>query len=300
MKLYFIKIAAVLLFILFALSSCAIEPGGVIESEAAGKNIETTEMTEATEIMEDTEDTEDAKDTEATEVAETEIAAEDVAEIKKYEEILDAYSEISLVEWGDEKAEDALDNFLDKVNKIIAKPSTLQDESAYQLQSSAYELYGVDLGYALHDINSDGISELILLSEDFFVHSIYSLYNNETPIFVGGYWSRNRCIIDDMGTLYIHGSNGAADGISASYILGKNTAELQLVELIGMESYDAETGEDFEPPRYYRIDKDGDRIVIDEAEFFNSLENFPDSYPENITQNAGFEFIPLHTTVKNY
>ena len=299
MKLYFIKIAAGLLFILFALSSCGVEPGGIIESESAVKNIEATEATEITETTETTEITEDTEDVKDTEVEEAEVAAAEVAEIKKYEEILDAYSEISLVEWGDEKAEDALDNFLDRINKI-AKTNALQEESAYQLQSSAYELYGVDLGYALHDLNGDGISELIVLSEDFFVHGIYSLYNSETPIFVGGYWSRNRCVIDGTGTLYIHGSNGAADGTSASYVLAQNTAELQLVELIGMESYDAETGEDLEPPRYYQIDKDGNRIIIDEAEFFTSLENFPDSYPENITQNAGFEFTPLRTTVKNY
>jgi hypothetical protein len=81
---------------------------------------------------------------------------------------------------------------------------------------------------------------------------------------VGAYWSRNSCVIDAAGTLYISGSSGAADSSSASYSF-RGGDELQLIEMVGVESYDEKTFETFPEGRFYRI-QNGKKTVIDEEE----------------------------------
>ena len=95
-----------------------------------------------------------------------------------------------------------------------------------------------NLGYATHDLNHDGIPELIILSEegyldDYAINSIFTLHNGRTAL-VGAYWSRNRCVLDQDGTLYINGSSGADDNFSASFSLSARTGKLQLIERFSM------------------------------------------------------------------
>ena len=86
-----------------------------------------------------------------------------------------------------------------------------------------------NIGYAIRDINLDGIPELFIIADDDTINSIFTLRNGGL-VLVGAYWSRNSCMIDDYGTLYVNGSSGADDSSSASYSLNRGSGKLQLVK----------------------------------------------------------------------
>ena len=179
-------------------------------------------------------------------------------------------------------------------DELSAGPGGFSDEKAYELEASFTELGYVvregKLGYALRDLNNDDIPELIILADDYSISAVYSLVN-EAPVLVGAYWSRNSCVIDAAGTLYISGSSGAADSSSASYSF-RGGDELQLIEMVGVESYDEKTFETFPEGRYYRI-QNGEKTVIDEEEAGILFKKFPSHYPENPTKDAGLVFVPF-------
>ena len=90
-------------------------------------------------------------------------------------------------------------------------------------------------GYAIWDIDIDGIPELFILSEDkyaddYTINSFYTLQKG-VPTLVGAYWSRKRCNIGVDGTIYINGSNSAFDSSSISYWLNGMTGKLQQKEV---------------------------------------------------------------------
>ncbi|MCL1912459.1 MAG: hypothetical protein FWG10_00910 [Eubacteriaceae bacterium] len=142
----------------------------------------------------------------------------------------------------------------ERLSGIIAEELDIDDEQRlYELNCSLFEMQG-SFGYAIHDVNSDGIPELFLLSENNYdIHAVYTLVDSK-PALVGAYWSRNRCAIDKDGVIYVSGSNGADDSFSASWSLVQGSSELQLVQVF-----------------------DGAYPV----------------YPDNPTKDAGLDFIPL-------
>ena len=173
----------------------------------------------------------------------------------------------------------------------IALEISLNDErKKYEFWCSCIETRNSKLGYAIHDINYDVVPELIILSDDYFIHAIYSL-QDDAPILVGGYWSRHSCTVDKGGVLYISASGGASDSYSASYTLTSDN-ELHLIEMVGIESYDEQAEEKLPEPRCYRV-FNGNKTIIDyeEAQIFwgNSL----DTYSNNTTEDIGLLVIPL-------
>ena len=92
---------------------------------------------------------------------------------------------------------------------------------------------------------------------------VFSLVN-DVPVLLGAYWSRNRCEVDEDGTFYNSGSSGAADNSFASYsYVGGD--DLQLIRMIGMETYDEEAERSLSEPRYYLIEN-GKKTIIDEED----------------------------------
>ena len=123
-----------------------------------------------------------------------------------------------------------------------------------------------DFGYALQDLNGNGIPELILLSKyDPYICAVYSLVDN-TPHLLDSFWTRYTCDIDVNGILYIHGSGGAFDSYTASYIIAPDGTSLILIEEVGIESYDTAAGQHLDVPRYYKIDANGAKTIISEDE----------------------------------
>ena len=161
----------------------------------------------------------------------------------------------------------ALDALFSKVAKAVNIEPDTSFPKAYRLRNSFEPLQylsgGVYLGYALHDLNNDGIPELFILSNNYSIHAIFSLLDGK-PVLLDAYWSRNRCEVDKDGTFYNSGSSGAADNSTASYSY-VGGEDLRLIREIGTESFNHDTGKPFPEPRYYRIEN-GVKTIISEKE----------------------------------
>ena len=183
---------------------------------------------------------------------------------------------------------DAVEYFLRDISFFINLDI---EKNYYELNNSAYEAGDGRLGYAIHDLNYDGVPELIILSEDYTIHAIFTL-NGVNPVLVGGFWSRYQCVLRDDDYIYINAYNGAVDYYFACYVLLPGTSELQLQAKYGMESYDEQTSKELPEPRYYEI-SDGVKRVIDEEKVYILSHLFPSVVDYNPTIYAGLVYVPL-------
>lgn len=152
------------------------------------------------------------------------------------------------------------------------------------------------LGYALEDLNRDGIDELILLQDDYTVLAIFSTVNGK-PKLLDAYWTRYECAILDSGFLHMRGDDGAGDWVHAIQRVSPDGSELLNVVQYGSRSDRQHPGEQ----HYYRIEN-GKEEEISEAELDAFLEQYPfykGEYPDytitpqKTTENSGITFIPL-------
>jgi len=156
------------------------------------------------------------------------------------------------------------------------------------------EMYSYSLYYAIHDINGDGVPELLLVTNSYFVHAVYTLVDGEA-VSVGSYMIRYSCAIDSDGIFYIHASSGAGDWYYASYYLPPGSAQLTLIERAGCEivpGYDIETGEGL-PGHWYHT-KDDVKTIVEYEEIQDIIDNFPGYYRNNPTQRIGLKLIRLY------
>lgn len=149
------------------------------------------------------------------------------------------------------------------------------------------------LGYALKDLNEDGIDELILLNSSYRVHAIFSTVNGKAKL-LDSYRYRYECAIMESGLLNTVGSDSAGIWVQAIQRLSPDGSELLDVERYGSR-YDSQSGE-----YYYKIEN-GKEVEISEAELdeFSAQYPFYEEYPnytltpQKITENSGIIFIPL-------
>ena len=151
-------------------------------------------------------------------------------------------------------------------------------------------------GYALEDLNGDGVDELILLQDDYTVLAIFSTVNGK-PKLLDAYWTKYECAILDSGLLHTLSSGGAGDWVHAIQRLSLDGSELLNVVQYGSRSDRQHPGEQ----HYYRIEN-GKEEEISEAELDAFLEQYPfykGEYPDytitpqKTTENSGITFIPL-------
>jgi len=139
------------------------------------------------------------------------------------------------------------------------------------------------IGYAIKDINNDGIPELMLLNNDHystneqFVLSLFTL-NNDVPVFLEHYWVRSYARFAADGTIYNIGSGGAATTYLSKYKLEPDSTEL--TKLPG--EYMSDWG-----PIFVEI-IDDDRKSIAEKEFYKLLELY-----SNPPSPMKLNFIPI-------
>jgi len=208
----------------------------------------------------------------------------------KYAVIIGFYREYALSDLANEDC--------DIITEKLANELNIEsyDEQRYLSYSNNEYRHG-NMAYAIHDVNNDGLYELIIFSEypeyyneekgmDYDIHTVYSLKNNN-PILLGAYWSRNRCEIDENGAIYNESSSGAADSTAATYIIDAETLSFSMLEMVGMESFDEETLEDLPEARCYYI-KDGEKTIIDIEEAVVRFRTYYDYSPPSPTTYAAY------------
>ena len=211
----------------------------------------------------------------------------------EYARIISFYREFLLsLKDNNSDTQEAVYELYDKISSELSiEPGTFSTQEDYGLWSSCVEARHSNLGYALRDINNDGIPELFIISEEYSIHAIYSLYEG-APVLIGGFWPRHSCAVDDTGILYIWSSGGAGDWNISSNLFVPGNAELQLIEMVGVESFDEQTNEVLPSLRYYRV-VDGNKTTISQEEFESAYDVFPGAYPEETTKSAGLVFAPM-------
>ena len=115
------------------------------------------------------------------------------------------------------------------LNKLASTLKIEDKQLLYELDNSILELRSSRQAYAMCDLNGDGKSELLILSEDYTIHAIYTLRQGK-PALVGAYWSRKKCIIDEIGVLCIDSSSGASDSSDAVFFLSPSGELKQVIE----------------------------------------------------------------------
>ena len=142
-----------------------------------------------------------------------------------------------------------------------------------------------DLGYAVEDINNDGIPELLLLnrhnvgwgpSEEPFIYALYTLQDDK-PVQLGvNYWRRERVHLTADGTIYqVSGNSKSARLISYKLQPGAT-------ELTALQDYGGDLG-----LACYEI-KNGNQLPITDEE----LQTIWDKY-DNPPNPMKFDFIPI-------
>jgi len=137
------------------------------------------------------------------------------------------------------------------------------------------------LGYAVKDINNDGVPELLILardngvnedSEELFIYELYTLKDNE-PLSLGTYWRDYQANIAADGTIYIDKITYLSEQLYF-YELDAGAAELTLLYY-------------YDGTRYYQI-------IDGEANFITRNE-FEELKLEYINQpnQMKFSFIPV-------
>ena len=216
-------------------------------------------------------------------------------EVIQYSRILDAYQEFYLnfavsVSEGNETPVHILYYKLSNELNLDTNRYTNDDRNLdWHLWCSCAEIRGSVLGYSIKDMDGDGIPELIILSEDYTVHAIYSL-SGDVPILIDAYWPRHSCVIGENGELYTHSSSGAGDWYFSYCRVVDSSPDLQLIEQFGIESFDPQTYNTI-PSRCYRV-HDGIKEIIDYEEFETAFSEFP-GFSTEITEKAGLCFIPF-------
>ncbi|MCL2495134.1 MAG: hypothetical protein FWE98_05700 [Oscillospiraceae bacterium] len=133
------------------------------------------------------------------------------------------------------------------------------------------------IGYAIKDINKDGIPELLILTAEMRMLSLFTLKGNE-PVHLDSYWIRSAGRLAADGTIYVKGSPGSW----ASYKL-----EPGAVELTTLTEYGYETHWENEKIVIRILSDDEERIITPEK-FDEMQEKY--SNPPNPMQ---LTFIPI-------
>ncbi len=160
-------------------------------------------------------------------------------------------------------------------------------------QSQTYEF---SFGYAIKDLNDDGVDELVLLNNEYHVIAIFS-YADGKPVLLSNYIPRGSCWIDGDGLLHENGSGGAYYSANAVYKIADGGAELELIVEFGTNGH--EWIGDVAYTKYYKL-VNGEEAEITETEFNDLIEQYG-KYLGSVAgatatkEHSGLQFIPIIT-----
>ena len=147
-----------------------------------------------------------------------------------------------------------------------------------------------DFGFALHDLNGNGIKDLILLTRNYTVHAIFSIADR-TPnlLHMHNHWLRGATEIGMDGTVFFYFSNVPEEGFFRNFTISYDGRDILTIEAAEMEAVINPETFDIEHFNYVRITPQGERIEITEEEWQVIRHN----HWSIRTKDAGLTFIPL-------
>jgi hypothetical protein len=194
-------------------------------------------------------------------------------------------------------------NFHAFITELFGPQSNMEVEWLYAIYSSGELLYpgrGKDnihapyykqkCGYAIKDLNGDGVDELVLLNSDYTIVAIFSTVHGR-PVLFGNYWERHKCYIDGEGLIHESGSSGADVGSHKIFRIAKDGAT-ELIEEYGRDGHEWIDGEAVD--KYYRIGHGEEKVYITKEEYDSLSAKYGKFTSKAYTrENSGLEFTPL-------
>ncbi len=122
--------------------------------------------------------------------------------------------------------------------------------------------YKLTCGYAIKDLNSDSIDELVLLNDSYMIVAIFSMVDGK-PILLDNYIPRGSCWIGGDGLLHVDGSGGADISSHTVYRISEGGGSLETIIEFGLNGH--EWIGDIAVTKYYRV-VDGEEVAITKEE----------------------------------
>ena len=214
-----------------------------------------------------------------------------------YRKILDMYRSIIEILPNYVDSKEAMDDYCAELGIVDEEEKELFKKlfwSTFDFKKSPP--YILSCGYAAKDLNGDGVDELVLLNNEYYIMAIFS-YADGKPVLLGNYMPRGSCWIDSDGLLHENGSGGAAYTTNAVYKIADGGKELELIVEYGTDGY--EWIEDVAYTIRYKL-VDGEKTVITKAEY-RDLDTKYGKYlgsvagAEATKEYSGLTFTPLPT-----
>ena len=158
--------------------------------------------------------------------------------------------------------------------------------------------YKLSCGYAIKDLNGDGINELVLLNDDYKIVAIFSTFNG-SPVLLGSFSPRSSCWIGGDGLLHLCGSNGAENSSHKVCRIAEDGGELITIIEFGIDGSEIVDGNEI--LKFYKT-VDGEKISIPEEEYLSistQYGKYLGTYagPSATKEHSGLNFIPLFDEV---
>ena len=208
--------------------------------------------------------------------------------VADYSKILNMYRSIIEILPNYVDSKEAMDNCCAELSIVDEKEKELFEEifwSTFDFKKSPP--YKLSCGYAMKDLNGDGVDELVLLNNEYYIMAIFS-YADGKPVLLGNYMPRGSCWIDGDGLLHENGSGGADHSTHAIYKIADGGKELELIVEYGTNGH--EWIEDVAYTIYYKL-VNGEKKTITEAEY----QALNEQYGKYLGSVAGAEATKKHS-----
>ncbi len=182
-----------------------------------------------------------------------------------------------------------------EVDGLFVFPNEQAREWYDRVGSSAFLLCPGDrknatalFGYAIKDVNGDGVDELFLLTKDFQIVTLFTQHNGK-PVLLEDFWNRKKGYVNENGQIMIGGSNGVAADSQEIYRFETATGQLVLEEALG---YDGLT-EDLKVICYHQVGEEKTYISEEEFNAIKNQEPYVGFGTEKNRQVLGAEYTPV-------